>query len=71
MTEGLAAGRSDDFVAGMVSSIPMGRIGQPMDVAHAVLFLASVEAAFITGTTIIVDGGQVLPESRDALTAWK
>jgi 3-oxoacyl-[acyl-carrier protein] reductase len=36
-----------------------------------VLFLASVEAAFITGTTIIVDGGQVLPESRDALTAWK
>jgi 3-oxoacyl-[acyl-carrier protein] reductase len=71
MTEGLAAGRSDDFVAGMVASIPMGRIGQPMDVAHAVLFLASEEAAFITGTTIIVDGGQILPESRDALSAWK
>jgi 3-oxoacyl-[acyl-carrier protein] reductase len=71
MTEGLADGRSADFVAGMVASIPLGRIGQPMDVANAVLFLASDEAAFITGTTLIVDGGQIVPEARDALTAWR
>jgi 3-oxoacyl-[acyl-carrier protein] reductase len=44
--------------------IPVGRIGQPEDVAHAVLFLASDEAAFVSGTTIIVDGGQILPEGR-------
>ncbi len=37
---------------------------RPRDVAHAVLFLASDEAAYITGTTIVVDGGQILPESK-------
>ena len=64
MTEGLTAGRSADFVADMVASIPLGRIGQPLDVANAALFLASDEAAFITGTTLIVDGGQILPEAK-------
>lgn len=38
--------------------------GEYADVAHAVLFLASGEAGFITGQTLIVDGGQVLPESK-------
>jgi len=36
---------------------PLGRIGTPMDVARAALFLASDDAAFITGTTLVVDGG--------------
>ena len=37
----------------------------PRDVANAFLFLASDEAAYITGTTIVVDGGQTLPEGAD------
>jgi len=49
----------------MEYSIPLGRLGTLRDVANAVLFLASAEASYITGTTIIVDGGQSLPESKD------
>ncbi len=46
----------------MLSAIPMGRFGTPRDVGIAVRFLASPDAAYITGQTLIVDGGQVLPE---------
>ncbi|WP_315926695.1 SDR family NAD(P)-dependent oxidoreductase [Mesorhizobium sp. SP-1A] len=69
MTDGLSAGRSAEYIAAMEESIPMGRLGTPRDVANAVLFLASDEAAYITGTTIVVDGGQTLPESKDFNTA--
>jgi 3-oxoacyl-[acyl-carrier protein] reductase len=47
----------------MLSSIPMGRYGEPEEVGWAVRFLASPEAGYITGQTLIVDGGQVLPEA--------
>jgi 3-oxoacyl-[acyl-carrier protein] reductase len=46
----------------MLQSIPMGRYADPEDVGWAVRFLASPEAGYITGQTLIVDGGQVLPE---------
>ncbi len=36
---------------------PMGRVGEPTDIAHAVLYLASDAARFATGTNLIVDGG--------------
>lgn len=36
---------------------PLKRIGQPEDVAHAALYLASDASAFVTGTTLVVDGG--------------
>ena len=49
------------------SAIPQRRLGSVEDVAYAALFLASDEAAFISGQTIVVDGGQVLPESQMAL----
>jgi 3-oxoacyl-[acyl-carrier protein] reductase len=49
----------------MEDMIPVGRIGRPEDVANAVLFLARRESEFITGTTILVDGGQMLPEGAD------
>ena len=64
LTEGMQAERSPAFIGAMERSVPLGRLGTPRDVAHAVLFLASDEAAYITGTTIIVDGGQIVPESR-------
>ena len=43
-----------------VAPIPVGRIGQPEDIAHAVLFLVSPKASFVTGETIHVNGGQGL-----------
>jgi 3-oxoacyl-[acyl-carrier protein] reductase len=40
----------------------MGRLAEPEDVGWAVRFLASEEAGYITGQTLVVDGGQLLPE---------
>jgi 3-oxoacyl-[acyl-carrier protein] reductase len=60
-TPGLAD-TSEAHRARMLSAIPMGRFGTPEDVGAAVRFLASPEAAYITGQTLISDGGQVLPE---------
>jgi 3-oxoacyl-[acyl-carrier protein] reductase len=64
LTEGVAAERSAEYVAAMAASIPLGELGTPRDVANAVLFLASDEARYVTGTTIVVDGGQLLPEGK-------
>ena len=65
MTEGVQQGRSAEFVKSMEDAIPLGRLGSPRDVANAFLFLASDDASYITGTTIVVDGGQLLPEGND------
>ncbi|MDE1893242.1 MAG: SDR family oxidoreductase [Xanthomonadaceae bacterium] len=43
-----------------LASIPFGRFGQPQEIAHAALFLASPWAGWITGQTLVVDGGQML-----------
>jgi 3-oxoacyl-[acyl-carrier protein] reductase len=67
-TEGLAE-LGDETLAQMTASIPAGRLGSAEDVGNACLFLATEEAAYITGQTIVVDGGQVLPESLAALEA--
>jgi 3-oxoacyl-[acyl-carrier protein] reductase len=57
------ADTSDEHQRRMLSSIPMGRYAEPEEVGWAVRFLASPEAGYITGQTLIVDGGQVLPEA--------
>ena len=44
--------------AKFIASIPLGRLSQPQDIAHAALYLASDEAAFITGACLEVDGGR-------------
>ncbi|QRM53714.1 3-oxoacyl-ACP reductase FabG [Sinorhizobium sp. BG8] len=67
-TEGLD-GIGGDYIAKMEASIPMKRLGTVADIANAALFFASEEANYVTGQTIVVDGGQVLPESLGALEA--
>ena len=47
----------------MAKYIPMGHLGEPEDIAYTMVFLASDEARYITGQTIVVDGGSTLPES--------
>jgi 3-oxoacyl-[acyl-carrier protein] reductase len=66
LTEGLV-GLGPEYTAQMTAAIPMRRLGSVEDVAYAALFLASEEAAYITGQTIVIDGGQVLPESQAAI----
>jgi 3-oxoacyl-[acyl-carrier protein] reductase len=63
LTGGMRTHRSAEFIREMERSVPLGRLGTPRDVAEAVLYLASDEAAYVTGTTIVVDGGQTLPEA--------
>ena len=65
-TEGLAD-LGEDYLAGMTRAIPAGALGKPEDIGHLAAFLATVEAGYITGQAIAVDGGQVLPESPDAV----
>ncbi|MGX9788959.1 3-oxoacyl-ACP reductase FabG [Mycobacterium sp. MMS18-G62] len=66
LTEGLAD-LGEDYLAGMARAIPAGALGTPEDIGYLAAFLASDEASYITGQAIAVDGGQVLPESPDAL----
>lgn len=62
MTEGAAPGYDAGFLKAVEAFIPLGRIGQPEDIARATLFLASDDARYVTGQTIVVDGGVTLPE---------
>jgi 3-oxoacyl-[acyl-carrier protein] reductase len=66
LTEGLKD-LGEDYLAGMARSIPAGTLGTPEDIGHLAAFLATDEARYITGQSIVVDGGQILPESLDAL----
>lgn len=49
----------DEMRAGFISQVPLGRVGQPHEIATTALFLASGDSSFITGTEIFVDGGLV------------
>jgi NAD(P)-dependent dehydrogenase (short-subunit alcohol dehydrogenase family) len=46
-----------EWVEGVKAAIPLGRIGQPRDIAYAALYLASDEASWVTGAELLVDGG--------------
>ena len=51
---------SKDSKEDLIKKIPIGKIGEPKDIAYTVLFLASEEAKYITGQTITVDGGRII-----------
>ncbi len=50
----------EEFRLGAERRIPVGRVGQPLDIARVYLFLASPESSFINGALIVADGGQSL-----------
>jgi 3-oxoacyl-[acyl-carrier protein] reductase len=61
--------RTDGFEAlepeyreAVLRAIPMGRLAEPEELGWAVRYLAAEEAAYVTGQTLVLDGGQVLPE---------
>ncbi len=66
VTEGLGD-LGQEYLDTMAASIPLKRLGSVEDIGNAALFFASDEAAYITGQSIIVDGGQILPESLEAI----
>jgi len=70
VTEGLAE-LGEDYSTSMAASIPLRRLGSVDDIGYAALFLATEEAGYITGQTIVVDGGQVLPETLEAVLEVK
>ncbi len=49
--------QAEETSAGVVAATPLGRMGQPIELANGVLFLASDESSFVTGTELVIDGG--------------
>lgn len=64
LTQAMSALGSEEELDAMANCIPVGYLGKPDDIANTMLFLASDEAGYITGQTIVVDGGSTLPESQ-------
>ena len=56
----MTAAMPEKAQAQVVGSIPLGKMGQPEDIANAVVFLASDKASYITGQVVNVDGGMVM-----------
>lgn len=56
-----------EYLDSMARSVPAGHLGEPADIGATVAFLASDGARYITGQGIVVDGGQILPETPEAL----
>lgn len=65
-TEGLL-GLGQEYLDQMAASIPLKRLGVVEDIGNAALFFASDEAGYITGQQIVIDGGQIIPESLAAI----
>ncbi|TCO62108.1 SDR family NAD(P)-dependent oxidoreductase [Actinocrispum wychmicini] len=76
MTQAILAAGAEDHV---LSNVPLGRLGVPADVARTVCYLLSDEAAYVTGTALVVDGGGAIPGAgwytndfrRRGATTWR
>lgn len=66
ITEGLID-MGQEYMDQMAAAVPAGRLGSVADIGNAALFFATDEAAYITGQSLVVDGGQILPESQAAI----
>lgn len=67
ITEGLIE-MGQEYMDQMAAAVPAGKLGSVADIGNAALFFATDEAAYITGQSLVVDGGQILPESQAALS---
>ena len=64
LTAAMSALGGEEELKAMSQCIPLGKMGVPEDIAYTMLFLATDEASYLTGQTIVVDGGSTLPESQ-------
>jgi 3-oxoacyl-[acyl-carrier protein] reductase len=63
LTDGVGQALSERRRQRMADYVPLKRWGEPAEIAHAMLYLASDEAAYVTGQTIVIDGGALLPQN--------
>lgn len=70
MTEGLKS-LGEEYVKQMEEAVPVGKLGTGFEIANAALFLASNEAWYVNGHNLVIDGGQILPESAGALDTMR
>jgi 3-oxoacyl-[acyl-carrier protein] reductase len=63
-------GQPQEYIDAAVNSIPLKRLGLPKDIANAAHFFADERSDYITGQTLIIDGGQTLPETAQVMDGW-
>ena len=66
VTEGLVD-MGQEYMDQMAAAVPAGRLGSVADIGNAALFFATDEAGYVTGQSLVVDGGQIIPESQAAI----
>jgi 3-oxoacyl-[acyl-carrier protein] reductase len=64
LTEGLREQLTEDQMRAIAKTIPIGELGDPHDTAYAMLFLSTDESRFITGQSLVIDGGLTLVETK-------
>jgi 3-oxoacyl-[acyl-carrier protein] reductase len=63
-------GQPQEYIDAAGQSIPLKRLGLPADIANAAHFFADERSDYITGQTLVIDGGQTLPETAQVMDGW-